>query len=160
MLKTDKRIFRIFFLAALASWMTSALHAAAQAGDSTANLYQSNPDAYLNERVNIEISHVEIVPAVKGIEGLTFIFANTYDFDNNCSGGKMLVIVQEKDAERLRRKYGTIMDKDGSGQPETKRLRGTLRMVGDSMIYIDYSDEIYSIVEAHYDKVKAGVKGS
>lgn len=161
MLMLGRRIYRIALLAATAAWLTNALHAAAQAGDSTANLYLSNPDAYLDQRVDLEISYVEIVPAVKGkgIEGLTFIFANTYDFDNHCNGGKMLIIVQEQDVEKVRRKYGTILDKSGGGEPETKRLRATLRMVGDSMVYIDYSDEIYSIVEAHYDEMKSGVKG-
>jgi len=88
----------------------------------TAEYILSDPTAYQNKEVTLDVSFVKPVHWVSPFAGIAFFHAMTIDRTDKKPGGGILVAIPAVDSAKFAKKYGTDFD----GRYDKDTLRGEL----------------------------------
>ncbi|MEX1117564.1 MAG: hypothetical protein WEB60_02105 [Terrimicrobiaceae bacterium] len=92
----------------------------------TAEFLLSNPKAYQDQSVTVDVALVKPVRWVSPIPELAFFHALTIDRSDKKPGGGILVAVPSGDSAKFAKKYGT----DFEGKNSSTMLKGTFLAAG------------------------------
>ncbi|WP_309400519.1 hypothetical protein [Cerasicoccus maritimus] len=81
------------------------------------------------KKVSLDVAFIRINRHAPDDVPYVFFWAATIDDDEVAKGGVILVVADKEDKDTLIRRYGTNIER-GNGGPETKSLRGTVRLAG------------------------------
>lgn len=129
-------LLALSFFAALNS-----AQAESYAGGDSARHYESAPEKYDSEYVDVDCIFVTRINGGPQIEGVTFFVAHTKDDDNRVHGGSIVVAVLADKADSFVRKYGNTVDinRGAAEKVDSKRLRGVFHQLEKGHVYIDVS---------------------
>lgn len=136
---------------------------AGTSGKNTAAFYKANIDKYEGKRVTIDVAFVRAVAMRQEPEDYRLFWAATVDEDERAPGGGIIIVADRADAEKLLRKYGTNVERDGPrrGEVELDSMRGTLRKIDLERMrkvpYLDLTDGGVNLSEEARKAMEAAI---
>ena len=119
---------------------------AASGSENTASYVKAHIDQYDGKAVSLDVVAMRLLCPFTTDENYVMLGAGTWDDDNRSPGGKILVIANKDDKDKLVR-YGTTIAHEGR-EIETKSLRGIIHLVNvdgfPPFIYLDLTDGAFT----------------
>lgn len=109
----------------------SSLAQAAASGKNTAAYLKANIDKLEGKKVSLDVAFVR--STAEELPEYDFLFAVTGDSDERSGGGGVLVVIDADDREKVLRKYGTNIDKEGNDRKRKVKFE-TMRGVASKMV--------------------------
>ncbi|MDP0497036.1 MAG: hypothetical protein Q7Q73_12610 [Verrucomicrobiota bacterium JB024] len=136
----------ITFLGLLALGSPLCLQAASGSAN-TASYVKAHIDQYDGKAVSLDVVALRLLSPFTTNENYVMLGAGTWDDENRSPGGKILVIANKDDKDKLVNRYGTTVEHDGR-EIDTKSLRGTVHLVNidgfPPFIYLDLTDGAFT----------------
>lgn len=125
---------------------------AGSSGKNTAAYVKAMGDQLEGEKVSLDVAFIRINRHAPDDVPYVFFWAATVDEDEMAKGGVILVVADKGDKDSLIRRYGTNLERDPGDGPETKGMRGTVRLVGrengPKRVYLDITDDGVDLSDA------------
>ncbi|QYY35594.1 hypothetical protein [Ruficoccus sp. ZRK36] len=116
---------------------------AASGSENTASYVTAHIDTLDGKTVSLDVVAVRLMRPFTTNESFVVLGAGTWDDENNSRGGKMLVIANKDDKDKLVGRYGTTPEHQGR-DVETKSMRGVVRLADvegfPPLVYLDLTD--------------------
>ncbi|WP_309385816.1 hypothetical protein [Cerasicoccus frondis] len=117
---------------------------AGTSGVNTASHVKAMAPELEGEKVSLDVVFIRVNRHAPDDVPYVFFWAATIDEDEVAKGGAILVVADKEDKDTLIRRYGTNLERDRGQGPESKTLRGTVRLAGredgPKRAYIDITD--------------------
>ncbi|MEO0797224.1 MAG: hypothetical protein AAFX93_18880 [Verrucomicrobiota bacterium] len=128
---------------------------AAASGENTAAHVKAYATEFEGENHSLDVVFIRFHRHAPENVPYTFFWAMTIDEDARAGGGAILVVADGDDRDKLIRRYGTNLDRDGRDGPDHNSMRGTVRMVqrenGRQAVYLDITEEGVDLSNAPKD---------